>query len=370
MRKGPYPLSVHVGMATSSWPLYSDATEQALAIEMAGGLSKMLHGISLYQNHPYTATQPELPIVWQEGTVTLRLCAGSGTGRPVVLVPSLINRSGILDLSAERSLARWLAGQGHNVYLMDWGDVATDPTQNSMDLLVLGRLVPALQYAAQKEGRKIAALGYCMGGTILVAAAMHTKVVERYIMLAAPWDFHAEPHTLLDRMTFWAPTAQPYIAAGQPLPVEGIQTLFASLDPGQAARKFSGFVDMDQNSQKAHLFIATEDWLNDGVSLPPEIARICIEEWFFENRTKKGMWVVGGEAVRPGQIAAPFLVISSEKDRLVEYESAAALCKIVQQSELLNPGCGHIGMIAGKDSVSGVWEPIHSFLQKDFKTTP
>lgn len=360
MRKGPYPLAVHVGMATSSWPVASQAREYELAIEMAGGLSKMLQGIQLYHAHPYRPSQEELPIVWRSGTVTLRRC---GQGPAVFLVPSLINRSGILDLRAERSLARWLSQRGHAVYLMDWGDAAQDPQQNSMDALVLERLVPALEFAAQEEGGKVAALGYCMGGTILLAAAMHTDVINKFVMLAAPWDFHAGQHALLDRMKFWAPGAAPFIQGGQPLPVEGIQTLFASLDPNQSARKFAGFVDMDQDSEEARMFVAVEDWLNDGTALPSEVARVCIEDWFFANQPAKGQWIVRGKAVDPAQIAAPMLVVSSKKDRLVEYESAAALKGSAQKAEILNPGCGHIGMIAGKRSVEDVWQPIANFLK-------
>ena len=43
-----------------------------------------------------------------------------GEGRPVLFVPSLINPPNVLDMG-DRSLLRWLAGQGRRVLLLDWG---------------------------------------------------------------------------------------------------------------------------------------------------------------------------------------------------------------------------------------------------------
>jgi polyhydroxyalkanoate synthase len=198
-----------------------------------------------------------------------------------------------------------------------------------------------------------------MGGTMLLGAAIHAhESLDKVVMLAAPWDFHGGTQTLLSRMKFWAPSAMPYIAKGVPLPVEGIQTLFASLDPAMAARKFSNFVDMDQGSEAARLFVATEDWLNEGVALPAEVARECIEGWFFNNITSRGEWVIGGKTVDPAKLRNDLLIVSSKRDRLVEYDCAAAM-----GSNIINPECGHIGLIAGKTSIEKVWKPIAEWIK-------
>lgn len=365
MRTGPYPLSVHLGMATSAWPVLSPASGMDLHAEMMQGLTKMLQGVQMYQAHPYKRTLPELPLIYKSGTVTVGKAAAAGsTGRALVLVPSLINRSHILDLCEERSFARWISEQGVNSYLLDWGDVTGDPAQKDIETLIMKRLVPALAYIAEEEGRPVAALGYCMGGTLLMGAAMHTDAaVDRLIMLAAPWDFHAGSQALLTRMKFWAPSARPYIESGRALPVEGIQTLFASLDPAMAVRKFSGFADMDQDSAEARLFVATEDWLNEGVALPAAVARECVDGWFMDNVTGRGAWQVGGRTVDPVMLRQEILVVSSTRDRLVEYASAAALAGQAKKAEILSPDCGHIGMIAGKHSIEKVWQPIARWLR-------
>ncbi len=364
MRTGPHPLPIHIGMATSAWPVMSEAEGLKLAEEMAGGVEKMLRGIRKYQEHPYKPEQPELPVFWEKGTVQVRKCEANGAAGAVVIIPSLINRSSILDLCEERSFTRWLAQQGLTVYLLDWGDVSKDAEQDDIDTLVLQRLVPALQAVAKEEGASVPALGYCMGGTLLLGAAAHApETVSRLVMLAVPWDFHAGQQDLLNRIKFWAPSTTSYIEAGMPLPVEAIQTLFASLDPAMAARKFAIFDDMDPNSDTARLFIAVEDWLNDGVALPAQVAKHCLEQWFFGNEPGQGQWVVGGKTIDPALIDAPTLVVTSKKDRLVEYEQAAALAALMKHAEILNPACGHIGMIAGARSIEAAWQPIADFLK-------
>jgi len=372
MRSGPHPLQIHIGMAASSWPVMSSETGLSLAEEMAGGMEKMLRGIRKYQQHPYKPDQTELPLFWEKGTVTVRRCAvpeAVGKQGALLIVPSLINRSAILDLCAQRSFTRWLTQQGITVYLLDWGDAADDAQQDDIDTIVLQRLVPALEKVAMAEVGPVAALGYCMGGTLLMAAASHaSQNLERLVLLAAPWDFHGGRRDLLNRLRFWAPSAMPYIEAGMPLPVEGIQTLFASLDPAMAARKFTKFDDMDPESGEARLFVAVEDWLNDGVALPPRIAKDCIERWFFENEPGQGQWHVGGQVIDPAAIKKPCLVVTSSRDRLVEYAQAAPLAQAMPSAKIHDPGCGHIGMIGGKNSIEKVWRPIADFLKESARS--
>jgi len=367
MRTGPHPLSVHIGMATSAWPVMSAKTGLELTEEMSGGLEKMLRGIRKYQAHPFKPDQPELPVIWEKGTVTMRKCAAvenKGDHKALLIVPSLINRSTILDLCAQRSFTRWAAAQGITSYLLDWGDVSEDAQQSDMDTIVPERLVPAIEEVAAQEDGAVSALGYCMGGTLLLAAAIHAPdKLERLVMLAVPWDFHAGKQDLLNRVRFWAPSTASYIDAGMPLPVEGIQTLFASLDPAMAARKFAKFDDMELDSDEAQLFVAVEDWLNDGVALPAQIAKDCIHRWFFANEPGQGCWQIGGQVIDPAQVKQPCLIVTSSKDKLVEYDTAAALGGVMPEAKIFDPECGHIGMIAGRDSVENVWVPIAEFLK-------
>ena len=68
----------------------------------------------------------------------------------------------------------------------------------------------------------------------------------------------------------------PIIALLGEMPVDALQGLFASIDPMQTARKFLNFALLDPQNPKASVFVALEDWLNDGVPLAGPVAQECL----------------------------------------------------------------------------------------------
>ncbi|MCF8495306.1 MAG: alpha/beta fold hydrolase [Alphaproteobacteria bacterium] len=334
-------------------------------------LQKMLLGIHKYQTHEYEPAHPTLDTIWTKGAVRLRVIqaqeeqtdTGASSRETLLLIPSLINKSYIFDLTAERSMLRWFSEKNMDLFLLDWGNSAEDEGQKNLEGVIRDRLIPALEFVRERQGKKIHALGYCMGGTILLGAATQTHdILKSIILLAAPWDFHAGSQALLDRIKFWAPTVLPALDEKGALPVEWIQTLFASLDPEQGAEKFARFYDMERNSAQEKLFIAVEDWLNDGVDLPTLLARECIAGWYLKNEPLQNEWRIGEHTVSPETLECPALVIASSKDRLVEFETAAILAEKIPKAKLLDPACGHIGMIAGRNAVEDVWGKVGEWI--------
>lgn len=327
--------------------------------------AQALLGIRSYQNFPQDPVALPSETLWAQGALRLRRAAGMRKpkkGAPVVLmVPSLINRAAILDLSAERSLQRYLLAQGLDAVLLDWGDVKTDPLLQDLESLVCKGLLPALRFLRQTSGQPIYLLGYCMGGTLSVAAMqLAAQDVAGTVFLATPWNFEGRLARLVQ---FWAPTALPHIHAHNYLPSDWMQTVFAALEPQQSVRKFARFAGMDPQGAAAQLFVAVEDWLNDGVDLPAGAALNCIKDWFIENAPVRGHWRIGGETIRPQNIVAPCLVVTAQKDRLVEPHSARPLAQQIPGAQALSSDCGHIGLIAGARAVEEVWQPIAHWIE-------
>ncbi|MBC7135574.1 MAG: alpha/beta hydrolase, partial [Oceanibaculum nanhaiense] len=97
--------------------------ERALDAAAAKRWGAFLDGILRYRRHPYRRDLPAARLAWQDGTTRLLAYAPKRrrTGRPVLVVPSLINRAYILDLTEQRSFMRDLAARGFRPYLVDWG---------------------------------------------------------------------------------------------------------------------------------------------------------------------------------------------------------------------------------------------------------
>ncbi len=360
MRKGPYPLSTHISMAAAALTDGGDAAWQAQAMQ------SMLLGIRAYQMQEWRAERRALRQIWQAGEVTLSVNAaiwGAAERPAVLLIPSMINRSYILDLMPGRSMMECFESLGLRPVLLDWGCSVDDAGQANLEAVILQRLVPAIEYLAEQTARPVHVLGYCMGGTLLAAAASRLQhKIARTIFLAAPWDFHAGTQTLLSRVKFWVPSVAALMRGKTCLPMEWVQMVFASLNPVQSVQKFTKFAAMDPESEEAKTFIAVEDWLNDGVDLPVELGTEVIEDWFVRNIPMHGQWMLRGQAVKASEISCPVLVVTSGRDKLVEEASALALASAIPGAQILQPLCGHIGMIAGQNAVQDVWLPMAEWI--------
>jgi polyhydroxyalkanoate synthase len=174
--------------------------------------------------------------------------------------------------------------------------------------------------------------------------------------LATPWDFHAERRgeaELLGRAA---------AAIGETLPVEAIQTLFFALDPLLAERKFRRFAALDPAGEEAEVFVALEDWINDGVPLAGPAARDCFASWYGANDPAAGRWRVAGMAVEPAAFEGPALAVVPSRDRIVPPGSAAALAAALPRATVLRPPLGHIGMMAGHAAQTALWPKIAGWL--------
>lgn len=336
----------------------------ALEREVRARTDRFLAGIETYRTHPYRRALEDPPALWAEGATRL-LDYGDGArdARPVLVVPSLINRAYILDLAEGRSLLRHLAARGLRPLLVDWGRPGAVERGFDLDAYIAGRLERALDAAVTIAGEAPAVLGYCMGGDLALAlAARRPDDVSGLALLATPWDFHAErPEQARALAALMAPL-WPFIESMGEMPVDLLQILFAGLDPYLSLRKFQGFAALDPASADAEAFVALEDWANDGVPLAAPVARECLVGWYGQNATAHGEWRIGGNVVDPARVAVPALVVVPERDRIVPPRSALALAHAVPGARLVTTGLGHIGMIVGARAPDEVWAPLGAWL--------
>jgi polyhydroxyalkanoate synthase len=338
-----------------------DAFAAAVDRELRGRADVFLRGLDTYRHHPYRRVLADPPVIWREGTTRL-LDFGPAGGAPVLVVPSLINRWYILDLSAERSLLRYLAAHGLRPLLVDWGRPGAIERGFTLTDYVAGRLDAAFEAATAAAGAPLSVLGYCMGGLLALALAQRRKrEVASLALLATPWDFHAEQVEQARVLGGLAGLLDTFAALGE-LPVDMLQALFSGLDPLLALRKFSRFAGLDPTGAEAREFVALEDWLNDGVPLALPVARETLGRWYGANDPASGAWRVAGAAIAPSRFDRPAVVVLPARDRIVPPASAAALAAALPQVSRLEPPLGHIGMIVGRQAENSVWRPLAAWL--------
>lgn len=293
-----------------------------------------LAGLRRYQSAPLVFARLERSIVREIEGVSLRDCGGSG--QTLVLVPSLINPPTILDLDPERSLAKVLARQ-HRVLLLDWG-VAERRKALTLEAHVTERLLPLLD-----EVGDVALVGYCLGGTLALAAAARGPAVRAVVTLAAPYAFDLYPAAARARLvTHWNASKAAAGTLGT-LPMEVLQAAFWQIDPARIVAKFARFAAAD--AEEASRFVALEDWANGGEPLPLAAAGQLVDELFAAGRTLSAL---------PD---CPMLHVTATGDRIVPAETAAT-----RGDQLASPS-GHVGMIVGRDAPRHLHAPLLRWLE-------
>lgn len=408
-RLGPRPLPLHLGTALmtwasseSAWKLWKPGSpnsnqgsaapeaiaallpeiaaleahegqgkfEEALKREICRRMERLADGVLAYRKHAAHRSLENPPAVWSDGNTRLldygatHRAARARGARAVLVVPSLINRWEVLDLTAEKSLLRAMAAQGLRPYLVDWG--TPDEEERRFDTTAyVARLERAVAFLTKRARRAPAVMGYCMGGTLTVAlAARQPRRVAGLALLAAPWDFHADRTGHAFLVSMGPLLAQMADRVGE-LPVDILQTLFWSLDPWLAVKKFGRFLGMDQQGENAREFVLLEDWLNDGAPLAGPTARECLVGWYGDNMPGRGEWVVGGRRIVPSKIKVPSLVMIPSGDRIVPPLSAAALAdsgKGLKNVRRVDLPLGHIGMVVSGRARDLCWTPLIDWL--------
>ena len=338
---GPRPLPLFLDMLRAETAASPERRATALA------------GLRAYQDAARGKMRKPSPARFRKGTARLRdYGARHTTGRAVIFIPSLINPPHILDLLPDVSLLRWLASEGHRPFLLDWGA----PKPGTRDLDVTAHIERVLLPLIAKFPEPPVLVGYCLGGTMALAAACLADVAG-LALIAAPWRFAGfGPAAREEIATLWA-AAKPACEAMGLVPMEVLQSGFWRLDPARTIAKYEAFAALEPGSDAARRFVAMEDWANAGAPLPFATGRQLFEDFVARDVPGEGAWSISGKTIAPAALTCPATEFVSLNDRIVPAASAADL------PERHDLGAGHVGMIVGRGARAQLWEPLSGWLK-------
>jgi polyhydroxyalkanoate synthase subunit PhaC len=338
----------------------TEAVQQALARLVVQQTQEMGQGLLTYLLHPFERPEPKTKVIWEAGDVRLHDYAPQDDGIPVLIIPSLVNRSYILDMAPDRSFVNHLVEKGFKPYVLDWGDPGVEEKSFDLSDYYTKRLEPALAEISSRSQQLPSLIGYCMGGMMSLALAQRHPEIQKAALIATPWDFTEHqpiPEALMEYL-------KGPLQKDELLPPEVLQVLFYGLNPHGIYKKFKKLAQMSEADPEAQEMVEVEDWVNDGVPLSLKVMEECLQGWFKDNAPQKGEWVMAGEAVKAEEISTDTLVVAGDYDRIVPSKSSEALAKALPQADWWKVPFSHTGLMTNKDAIEKMWRPLTEWLKE------
>jgi polyhydroxyalkanoate synthase len=272
---------------------------------------------------------------------------------PILITPAWIMKYYILDLSPANSLVRYLVEQGHTVFMISWKNPTSDDRELSMDDYVEWGLIAALDaVSAIIPNRRVHAVGYCIGGTLLSigAAALARQGDERIgtiSLFAAQTDF-SEPGEL-----------SVFISPSQLALLDSIMHQQGVLESERMVGAFALLRSSDliwapaidnylrgQRAQPNDLMA----WNADGTRMPCRMHSEYLDRLYLHNELAKGSFSVAGEPICLSDLKVPMFVVGTETDHVAPWKSVYKVRALTQSSDytfVLTSGGHNAGIISG-----------------------
>ena len=272
---------------------------------------------------------------------------------PILITPAWIMKYYILDLSPRNSLVRYLVEKGHTVFMISWKnpDVA-DRELSIADYVKLGFLDALEQVRRVVPERRVHAVGYCIGGTLLamaaaLLAARGDKSLASLTLLAAQVDF-SEPGEL-----------SVFITPSQIAMLEAVMSKRGVLESERMGAAFAMLRSRDLLWAPAvNQYMRGERpqlndlmaWNADGTRMPWCMHSEYLERLYLKNELASGTFTLSGTPVALGEITLPMFVVGTETDHVAPWRSAYKVRGLTRSSDYtfcLTSGGHNAGIVSG-----------------------
>jgi poly[(R)-3-hydroxyalkanoate] polymerase subunit PhaC len=244
--------------------------------------------------------------------------------QPLLIVPPWINKFYVLDLTPDKSFIKWCVDQGLTVFVISW--VNPDEKLAAMgfeDYMKLGPLA-ALDAIEEATGeKKVSAIGYCVGGTLL-AVTLAYMATKRDTRIAAATFFAAQVDFAQ------AGDLKVFVDEEQLKAIEQRMAERGYLDARKMATAFNLLRSNDliwpyviNNYLKGRTPMPFDllYWNSDSTRLPATNHAFYLRKCYFENALTKGKMELDGVKLDLKKVKVPVYNLATREDHIAPAES-------------------------------------------------
>jgi polyhydroxyalkanoate synthase subunit PhaC len=274
--------------------------------------------------------------------------------RPLLITPPWINKFYVLDLNPEKSFVRWAVEQGFTVFIISWINPDESKAEKGFEAYMHEGVLTALDVIEKATGeKKVAAAGYCVGGTLLALTLAY---------MAAKGDDR------IDSVTFFA-TQVDFSEAGD-LQILIDEARLEALDEAMAKTGYLDGVKMANafnmlrpneliwtyvvNNYMKGVEPAAFDllyWNSDSTRIPRANHSFYMRSCYLENRLARGEMVIDGVQINLRLVRIPIYEIATREDHIAPARSVFRGAKFFGgEVTYVLGGSGHIAGIINPPS--------------------
>jgi polyhydroxyalkanoate synthase len=244
--------------------------------------------------------------------------------RPLLIVPPWINKFYVLDLAPEKSLIRWLVDKGHTVFVVSWVNPDARQADKGFEQYMTDGILAALDVIEKATSeKKINAVGYCVGGTLLAItlaylASTGDKRIASATFLTAQIDFE------------YAGDLKIFAGADHIASVEAEMKKTGYLEGSKMATAFNllrsndliwPYVVNDYLKGKEPLPFDLLYWNADATRMPAANHSFYLRNCYLENNLTKGKVTIAGRKIDISKIAVPVYNLATKEDHIAPAKS-------------------------------------------------
>jgi polyhydroxyalkanoate synthase len=266
--------------------------------------------------------------------------------RPLLIIPPWINKFYILDLNPQKSFVRFAVAQGFTVFLISWVNPDARHKDFGFDAYLKEGIMASLDVIEKITGEhEIAALGYCVGGTLLaIAVALMARRQDQRINSVSFLTTQTDFTEAGDLKIF---TSEPQIAA-----IEEIMTEAGYLDGAKMANVFNmlrptdliwSFFVNNYMRGKPPLAFDLLTWNSDSTRMTAANHSFYLRNCYLENKLAKGEMEVDGEKLDLTEVKLPVYDLAAREDHIAPARSVYTGAKLFSGDvRYVLAGSGHI----------------------------